>query len=121
MRYPGDPRARGNPDWYARQARSQNRRAAGRAVGILTPDTVRRLYESTDECFWCETKFGGDVLGTVEHVVPLDAGGENRAWNLTLACHKCNSSKKGRTPAEWEAPIGRNRVQEKLVLLLLQP
>jgi 5-methylcytosine-specific restriction endonuclease McrA len=110
-----DPRARGNPDWYARQARSQNRRAAGRAVGLLTADHVRRLYEANDECFWCERALGAALLGTVDHVLPLGLGGENRPWNLVLACHECNSSKKGKAPGDWEAPVGHDRTQAKIL------
>lgn len=42
------------------------------------------------ECAYCGTK---EVPLEVEHIVPKSKGGSNRASNLTLACHECNSGK----------------------------
>lgn len=37
-----------------------------------------------------------------DHVVPLIKGGTNELENLTTACRICNSSKAGKTIAEWK-------------------
>lgn len=36
-----------------------------------------------------------------DHIFPVSRGGTNAASNLTLACRKCNSSKRGKTLREW--------------------
>jgi 5-methylcytosine-specific restriction endonuclease McrA len=42
-----------------------------------------------DPCSYC-----GAAGGTIDHIVPLNEGGEHRADNLTASCHSCNSRKR---------------------------
>lgn len=41
-----------------------------------------------DPCSYC-----GERAGTIDHIVPIIAGGSNKAENLTAACHGCNTQK----------------------------
>lgn len=39
---------------------------------------------------------------TVDHIIPLAAGGATELNNLVCACNSCNSSKSDRPVAEWQ-------------------
>ena len=54
-----------------------------------TADYIALLLN--DPCSYC-----GGRAGTVDHIVPLHAGGTNEWHNLTAACKACNSSKSNR-------------------------
>lgn len=43
------------------------------------------------------------LLATIDHVVPICRGGSHTFANTVLACRRCNTSKNGKTLAEWEA------------------
>jgi 5-methylcytosine-specific restriction endonuclease McrA len=47
-----------------------------------------------DPCSYC-MGYCGQMAA--DHIVPLDAGGENRASNLTAAGRPCNAAKKGKS------------------------
>jgi HNH endonuclease len=53
-------------------------------------------------CVWCGRTFD-DVLvtPTTEHVVPRVKGGPSWIENEVAACHRCNSERGHRTPAEY--------------------
>jgi 5-methylcytosine-specific restriction endonuclease McrA len=53
--------------------------------------------EADRECAYCGSR---EKLG-IEHVRPLQHSGPNSRWNLTIACHSCNSRKKNRTVIEF--------------------
>lgn len=42
-----------------------------------------------------------DNLATLEHVVPISAGGEHTWENVVLACWRCNITKNKTLPGEW--------------------
>jgi hypothetical protein len=46
-------------------------------------------------CVYCEAK-----ASTIDHVLPRSRGGKNSWKNTAAACHKCNSRKDNKTPAE---------------------
>lgn len=80
------------------RARHANRRAAiyGVEGRILTRD-VRQVL-AAGKCFYCEST---DRL-TIDHVVPLNAGGANDLSNLVACCLKCNISKyRSDLPGRW--------------------
>lgn len=54
-------------------------------------------------CQYCG-KHPPDVLLEVDHVLPVAAGGNNEAENLTTACSECNGGKSDRLLAEGSAP-----------------
>src|SRR5215218_756041 len=49
-------------------------------------------------CQYCKVARATDI----DHVQPWIQGGPTIASNLVAACQRCNRSKGGRTPAEWE-------------------
>jgi 5-methylcytosine-specific restriction endonuclease McrA len=69
----------------------------------------RRGYEFADEgtldfmelllndlCSYC-----GGPGGTLDHIVPVSAGGANHSSNLTASCRRCNDSKFIRSLLQW--------------------
>lgn len=70
-----------------------------------------RLYhEAQGECFWCKRQ---TVLlrtlaeqprtlpldaATVDHVIPLEYGGDSRVDNLVLSCYTCNNGRSRKEP-----------------------
>jgi 5-methylcytosine-specific restriction endonuclease McrA len=53
------------------------------------------------QCAYCK---GKGVPLEIEHITPRSKGGSNRASNLTLACHACNTHKGAQTAAEFGHP-----------------
>ena len=49
-------------------------------------------------CTYCN-----QACATVDHIVPLNRGGDNQKQNLTPACRSCNSSKGDRLLSEWKS------------------
>lgn len=52
-----------------------------------TDDYITMLLD--DPCSYC-----GGVGGTIDHIVPIKAGGTSEWDNLTAACRSCNASKR---------------------------
>ncbi|MDZ4663142.1 MAG: HNH endonuclease [Pseudomonadota bacterium] len=50
-------------------------------------------------CYYCDQKFSRLEL-TMDHKVPLARGGVSSRNNIVIACKKCNSEKKYKTPVE---------------------
>ena len=44
---------------------------------------------------------GGGQLATIDHKTPLSRGGSWKRFNLTCACHRCNSEKSDMTAEEY--------------------
>lgn len=47
-------------------------------------------------CVWCGRAVEGEVVLTLDHAIPRNAGGSNAAENLVTACSHCNSVRKDR-------------------------
>ena len=69
------------------------------ASGLYRPplhlETPRREFERvlrSDPCAWCALRPSA-LKGTVEHVIPRGAGGDNTAWNIVGACSACNGAR----------------------------
>jgi 5-methylcytosine-specific restriction endonuclease McrA len=83
---------------------AERRRAADRErKAAWTPQwgEIRSLVLSVYEpfCAYC----GADNPTSVDHVVPVAAGGVTDLSNLVPACSRCNSSKRDRDLKEWLA------------------
>lgn len=108
-----DRKRRARPTEYFREYRAANReavlanearyRAANREKQTIRRQTRRALPLDDDArayirvllrdpCSYC-----GGKGGSIDHIVPVDAGGTNDWWNLTSACLSCNSRKRTRT------------------------
>lgn len=66
-------------------------------------NTVRRMrVRLGDNCHWCKERMifrgepsydGGEMIATVEHVIPLGRGGLDNENNRVLAHKKCNNAR----------------------------
>lgn len=54
-----------------------------------------------------------DNLATVEHVIPISAGGEHTWENVVLACWHCNISRNKELPDEWAALLDAMAITDK--------
>lgn len=57
----------------------------------------RRLFERSNLCHWCGLALSWEQ-STVDHLVPLGAGGSNRGDNLVLSCQPCNTKRGHKMP-----------------------
>lgn len=78
-------------------------------------DFNRRLYEEKHtaprfkiferdgfRCSYCGLSSIEDGIKlTVDHIIPIDKGGNSNALNLTTSCSSCNSSKKQKIMDSW--------------------
>ena len=71
----------------------------------------RELFAENPICPKCDRrmvlKYRGkrppNTLATIDHIMPIIAGGSDHRENLQLICNRCNQGKGGMTPAEHEA------------------
>lgn len=71
------------------------------AEGSYTKEDVYILLNELNRCCrWCGKQL---TKYHVDHIIPLSKGGSNWPSNITISCPSCNSAKKDRMPAEWEA------------------
>jgi HNH endonuclease len=59
-----------------------------------------RLWTRDPHCVYCGNRIAADK-GTLDHILPKSQGGLDQPHNLILACEPCNSTKAGRTAAQW--------------------
>jgi 5-methylcytosine-specific restriction endonuclease McrA len=94
-----------------RNVRTAHHRAltAGR-VSTLTIEEWRQILSvSNGECAYCHRNVSVDYL-TIEHIVPVNKGGDNTAANITATCWQCNASKAQKAVATFSPPLmGRPR------------
>lgn len=62
---------------------------------VLTRKNI--LRRDRYRCVYCGR---GDILLTVDHIIPKAKGGDDSWENLVCACTKCNNRKGDRTPEE---------------------
>jgi 5-methylcytosine-specific restriction endonuclease McrA len=76
-------------------------RERSRARRINTTPTLETIEYSTilmnDCCSYCGSREGIEI----DHIVPLNSGGEHAVDNLTAACKSCNSGKCARSLLEY--------------------
>lgn len=89
----------GKPPLEERSRKAQ-RNFRERNVGGLSMQEIRNLratwISQGQSCSYCDK-----ACETVDHIVPLNRGGDNQLKNLTPACRSCNSSKGDRLLSEW--------------------
>jgi len=51
------------------------------------------IARSNGKCFYCQKKFFSKKEMTVDHIIPVSAGGKDTLANMILSCQKCNSTK----------------------------
>lgn len=77
-----------------RYVNARRARLVGASAKPLPKRILRRLRSA--RCAYC-----GGPGGTVDHVVPLNRGGQHAEGNLVPACRSCNSSKRDKLLIEW--------------------
>jgi 5-methylcytosine-specific restriction endonuclease McrA len=68
----------------------------------------RRMLAEHPYCSYCGSPGTDGNRLTLDHVVPLSQGGSNDRENLTVACDRCNKSKKDqvdRVPVRVEPTV----------------
>jgi 5-methylcytosine-specific restriction endonuclease McrA len=65
------------------------------------------MWRDAYTCQYCKVARAAEI----DHVRPWKQGGLTIASNLVAACERCNRSKGGRTPAEWEIAKRRRAAQ----------
>jgi len=75
----------------------------GLRTGTMSPRSLMRdqaiRLRLPQECVYC----GSTNHLSIDHVVPVTRGGDDRGDNAVWACRRCNSSKAGRDLFEWWA------------------
>ena len=72
-----------------------NRRARLAEVGgeITLGYPLYLLGVQNNRCIYCHIEFSDEIPYTIDHVVPIAAGGPNTDENIQLLCGPCNSRK----------------------------
>lgn len=94
------------PGLLAEKRKRQFRDRMRRTWGSLT--ALRRVLYARDggRCYWCGQPMAF-AESTIEHIVPMSAGGSGELTNLTVACVQCNSGREAR-----ERKYGRNEQRD---------
>jgi len=84
---------------YQREYRyKRNARIVSNGNNTLTRLEISKLFEQHPYCEYCGKI---DTLLTIDHIVPINKGGQNCLANVTIACKSCNSSKGDKLLEEW--------------------
>lgn len=87
-----------HPEYYRAAAKLRRARLSG-VVCDLTDQETRELFEEyAGLCAYCHAS-----ATTIDHVVPISAGGSHTKANLVPACKACNSSKHDKPLLVWLA------------------
>lgn len=84
-----------------------------RRFGRIPPKDILLRIELQDwSCFYCGDKIS---LFTCEldHVVPLAGGGDHYLYNIVLACHVCNNTKRARSLRRFCQVMGLNLTETR--------
>lgn len=104
-----------NPEKVALSARRSNRKR--RQKQVSTYHASVKEFKHSDHCFFCgrsvstQVRVGSSKKATIEHLLPLERGGEDHILNLVTTCTSCNCSKRDLTIDEYAArELGRELV-----------
>jgi 5-methylcytosine-specific restriction endonuclease McrA len=81
---------------YAESRRAYDSRRRGAPLNHLG-----RQFKAIVQCDPCPFCDGSHAQIAADHIVPLDAGGENAWTNLAGVCRRCNASKKNEPLLRW--------------------
>ena len=97
-----------HPDEHC--ARQHKYRAQKAGVNIGDPKAILAWLKSWKTetpvaCHYCKKVAPGTEM-TVDHVIPMSAGGPHDLTNIVVCCPSCNSSKQDKLPEVWLAKTG---------------
>ena len=94
----------------------------------IRPDKRLAIYLRDGMCCaYCNASHDADGAAlTLDHLVPCEAGGTNKAHNLVTACRSCNSSKSARSVRAFyvvlrDRGINTDRVGPRVRRLVRKP
>lgn len=95
-----------NPDKAASYNKNRSlRHRARRPIGTVSAEAWAEIKtKHNGRCCYCNRKVANL---TMDHVVPISAGGLHREDNIVPACRPCNSRKKDQAPLHFAAKMGR--------------
>ncbi len=92
-------RHKDNPKWRATKAKSQStrRQRIKNSINTLSGNDINTLLDlQKNKCAKCLNKFDSKNKYTLDHILPLNDGGQLSIDNTQLLCKSCNSSKGAR-------------------------
>jgi 5-methylcytosine-specific restriction endonuclease McrA len=84
-----------NPKWSAEKGAKRRAQQEQNGVYVITERDLARLYASS--CAAC----GSTESIEIDHIIPINRGGQHSIGNLQPLCRSCNASKNDRLPVEW--------------------
>lgn len=85
-------------DYQREYKYKRNAKIISNGNNTLTRGQIALLFEKHPYCEYCGKI---NTLLTVDHIVPINKGGQNCLANVTIACKSCNSSKGDKLLEEW--------------------
>lgn len=106
--------AKNNPENV--NTRMQRRRLLSVKDGGLTPAAKNEIREQLviqqdGVCYFCRSKLTERIH--IDHLQPLERGGDNKIENLVVACSKCNQEKHAKTVDEYRQWLRARNYQVK--------
>jgi 5-methylcytosine-specific restriction endonuclease McrA len=90
-----------NKERYASWSRARQAKLNNCKHYLITDKDLRKLY--SDPCFAC----GSREKQTIDHIIPIDLGGNHGIGNLQTLCLSCNSSKRNRVMTVWRKSLSK--------------
>jgi 5-methylcytosine-specific restriction protein A len=79
---------------------AERRREKEAAKALRASRWWQNLLQGTT-CYYC-SKAIKKLDVTMDHIVPIAAGGKSTRGNVVPACKDCNTKKKDRTAVDWQ-------------------
>lgn len=88
-----------------RKASTAKRRSLKRSGGVAyTSADVDLQYRSQrGKCWHCGKSINDGYH--IDHLIPLNRGGSNKANNIVISCPHCNLSRQDKLPHEWNGRL----------------
>lgn len=63
--------------------------------------TIAKLFLNTNNCYYCKSKFTKNNFKQLEHINPINLGGQHLIDNIAICCKQCNRSKNRLNLNKW--------------------
>jgi len=82
-----------NPEKIAAKSRVRRARKKAAPRNTLSVAETRMLFARSPHCHWCKRSWSKAGNPTLDHVIPLAAGGSHALDNVVASCRTCNARK----------------------------